>query len=131
MNYFSRFTLNNRVCGAAFLLFVVTLLLVFIALLLPLPAQAGEANAADDVTNDVTNNVLTLDPVKNNSSPNLDPVSQELKKKSGRLRFRDGPLCLCADGLQESDIKKAQQARNTSGKPQNGNDKNANSSAGE
>lgn len=72
-----------------------------LALLSPVLAFADEAD-----TND---NVIVLEPARENSSPSLDPLSQELKKKSKRLRFRDGPLCLCADGLQESDIKKAAQ----------------------
>ena len=72
-----------------------------LALLSPVFAVADEANGSD--------NAIVLEPARENSSPSLDPLSQELKKKSKRLRFRDGPLCLCADGLQESDIKKSAQ----------------------
>jgi hypothetical protein len=72
-----------------------------LALLSPVFAVADEAKGSD--------NAIVLEPARENSSPSLDPLSQELKKKSKRLRFRDGPLCLCADGLQESDIKKSAQ----------------------
>jgi hypothetical protein len=80
-----------------------------LAMLSPVLAFADEAVNASSASNKSTDNAIVLEPAQENSSPGLDPLSQELKKKSKRLRFRDGPLCLCADGLQESDIKKATQ----------------------
>jgi len=32
----------------------------------------------------------------------------EPKKKASRLRFRNGPVCMCADGLSENDILESQ-----------------------
>jgi hypothetical protein len=72
-----------------------------VTLLSPVLVQANQDNNSDTA--------VVLDPARGNSSPSLDPLSEELQKKSKRLRFRDGPVCLCADGLQESDIKKATQ----------------------
>jgi hypothetical protein len=31
--------------------------------------------------------------------------------KRGRLRFRDGPVCMCSQGMSEEDIQRAEQAR--------------------
>lgn len=113
MNYVSNNTPFSGVRSAFFLLFSG-------ALLLPLSVQADETFTADNVANEKTvttekiestEQQLVLDPVKNNSSPAANPVSEELEKKSKRLRFRDGPVCLCADGLTESDIKKAQKTK--------------------
>ena len=36
-----------------------------------------------------------------NVTANMSPVENA---KPNRLRFRNGPLCLCSDGLQEADI---------------------------
>lgn len=80
-----------------------------LALLSPVFAFADDAVNTVNASDKSSDNEIVLEPARENSSPSLDPLSQELKKKSKRLRFRDGPLCLCADGLQESDIKKAAQ----------------------
>lgn len=37
----------------------------------------------------------------NDIAANMSPVENA---KPNRLRFRNGPLCLCSDGLQEADI---------------------------
>ncbi|MEN0037565.1 MAG: hypothetical protein AAGC78_10870 [Cellvibrio sp.] len=71
--------------------------------------NTGDASDKSGASEERGNKTIVLEPARENSSPSLDPLSQELKKKSKRLRFRDGPLCLCADGLQEKDIKKAKQ----------------------
>lgn len=39
-------------------------------------------------------------------------ADQPARKKGSRLRFRDGPVCMCADGLTENDIM-ASQKRNS------------------
>lgn len=39
-------------------------------------------------------------------------ADQPAKKKGSRLRFRNGPVCMCADGLTENDIV-ASQKRNS------------------
>lgn len=44
------------------------------------------------------------------SAPSASPLA---KTRSSRLRFRNGPVCLCADGLSERDIREAAAARNT------------------
>lgn len=113
MNYVSNNTPISGVQGAFCLLFLG-------ALLLPLSVQADEPltinNAANEKTvvaekTESTEKQWVLDPVKDHSSPAANPVSEELEKKSKRLRFRDGPVCLCADGLTENDIKKAQKSK--------------------
>lgn len=113
MNYVSNNTPFSGVQGAFFLLFLS-------ALLLPLSVQADDGLTVEKVANekiattgtiDSTEKQLVLDPVKDNSSPAANPVREELEKKSKRLRFRDGPVCLCADGLTEGDIKKAQKTK--------------------
>lgn len=113
MNYVTNNTPFSGVQGTFFLLFLG-------ALFLPLSVQADEALTIDNAAKEKTalaektgsaEKQLVLDPVKDNSSPAANPVSEELEKKSKRLRFRDGPVCLCADGLTESDIKKAQKTK--------------------
>lgn len=49
-----------------------------------------------------SNNIESL--FASNTSTNMSPVENA---KSNRLRFRNGPLCLCSDGLQEADILNA------------------------
>ena len=83
-----------------------------LSLLSPIFAFADDAVSTSSASDKSGNKEIVLEPARENSSPSLDPLSQELKKKSKRLRFRDGPLCLCADGLQESDIKKSVQTKN-------------------
>lgn len=113
MNYVSSNTPFSGVRGIFFLLFLG-------ALLLPLSVQADEVLIIEQAVNEQTTvpektesteKQLVLDPVKDHSSPAANPVSEELEKKSRRLRFRDGPVCLCADGLTENDIKKAQKTK--------------------
>lgn len=113
MNFDSNNIPFSGVQGAFFLLFLGTLLL-------PLSVQADEALTIEKAAHEKTvvaektgsmEKQLVLDPVKDHSSPAANPVSEDLEKKSKRLRFRDGPVCLCADGLTESDIKKAQKAK--------------------
>ncbi|WP_039918627.1 hypothetical protein [Cellvibrio mixtus] len=113
MTFVTNNTPFSGVQGAFFLLFLG-------ALLLPLSVQADEALTIEKATNEkiaIAEKIesmekqLVLDPVKDHSSPAANPVSEELEKKSKRLRFRDGPVCLCADGLTENDIKKAQKTK--------------------
>jgi hypothetical protein len=37
--------------------------------------------------------------------------AEEDAPRRGRLRFRDGPVCMCALGLSEEDIQRAQEDR--------------------
>ncbi len=32
-------------------------------------------------------------------------------QRRGRLRFRDGPVCMCSDGMSEEDIRRAERER--------------------
>jgi hypothetical protein len=48
-----------------------------------------------------------------NQSPQMSPVKE---RRSSRLRFKDGPVCLCADGLQEEDILNARKPKTSSDK---------------
>jgi len=113
MHYVTSNTPFSGVRGTFFLLFSG-------ALLLPLSAQADEVLTIERAANEKIaiaektegmEKQWVLDPVKDHSSPAANPVSEELEKKSKRLRFRDGPVCLCADGLTENDIKKAQKTK--------------------
>lgn len=42
-----------------------------------------------------------------NELPAIDPASQKLN----RLRFRNGPVCMCSQGMSEADIQQAEQRR--------------------
>ena len=39
------------------------------------------------------------------------PEMKGEKPSGSRLRFRKGPVCMCAGGLSEQEIRKAEQAR--------------------
>lgn len=41
--------------------------------------------------------------------PAIDTVSQ----KRDRLRFRNGPVCMCSQGMSEADIQQAERRRAT------------------
>lgn len=34
-------------------------------------------------------------------------------KEESRLRFKDGPVCMCSGGLSEADIRKSEELRRT------------------
>lgn len=52
-------------------------------------------------TNTSTSDTATQLFSSNEVAENMSPVENV---KPNRLRFRNGPLCLCSDGLQEADI---------------------------
>ncbi|WP_193908191.1 hypothetical protein [Cellvibrio polysaccharolyticus] len=66
------------------------------------PVFAETENAASSTT-------AQAQPVQQDAEKADD---QPAKKKGSRLRFRDGPVCMCADGLTENDIM-ASQKRNS------------------
>ena len=35
----------------------------------------------------------------------------EEEERDSRLRFKDGPVCMCSSGLSEADIRKGEQSR--------------------
>lgn len=39
------------------------------------------------------------------------PVLAEEEERESRLRFKDGPVCMCSSGLSEADIRKGEQSR--------------------
>ena len=45
------------------------------------------------------------------SKQEAQPEMKGEKPSGSRLRFRKGPVCMCAGGLSEKDIRKAEQAR--------------------
>lgn len=64
------------------------------------------AQAADDATEPAEAPQQSIVESASSASPLA-------KARSRRLRFRNGPVCLCADGLSERDIQAAAAARNT------------------
>lgn len=64
---------------------------------LPVFAETGSAISTERKVNAETH----LEQAKN-------PELVVEKKPSKRLRFRDGPVCMCADGLTENDIMESQ-----------------------
>ncbi len=40
-----------------------------------------------------------------------DEVSPSDNRRSGRLRFRDGPVCMCSLGMSEEDIQRSARER--------------------
>lgn len=42
------------------------------------------------------------------SSTDAQASATEQTRRSSRLRFRNGPVCMCGDGLRESDIRNKQ-----------------------
>lgn len=75
--------------------------LLGLALLLPVGfATAAAAQAGEP------------EPQMSAVSPEAEPAAQPAKRS--RLRFRgNGPTCMCADGLSERDIRKAETAKST------------------
>lgn len=47
-------------------------------------------------------------------APSARDGQQEAPRR-GRLRFRDGPVCMCSLGMSEQDIERAQEERRRSG----------------
>ncbi len=67
-------------------------------LLLPMPfAVASEVNQ-------------TLQASSGPSAADSEQASTESQPRK-RLRFRDGPVCMCGDGLKESDIAAGRETR--------------------
>lgn len=64
-------------------------------LLLALTGAGAAAQAAD------------LPPPSNDRQ--LLTISREPPPPSSRLKYRNGPVCICSDGLSEADILRAQQ----------------------
>lgn len=82
--------------------FSLGLLSVVLALAIASPVFAETENAAS--SQDASTENVQQDAEK--------AADQPARKKGSRLRFRDGPVCMCADGLTENDIM-ASQKRNS------------------
>lgn len=39
------------------------------------------------------------------------PALAAEEERESRLRFKDGPVCMCSNGTSEADIRKAEQSR--------------------
>ncbi|MFP4132297.1 MAG: hypothetical protein ACOCUJ_02560 [Thiohalospira sp.] len=39
------------------------------------------------------------------------PALAEEEERESRLRFKDGPVCMCSNGTSEADIRKAEESR--------------------
>ncbi len=71
--------------------------LPLIAILTPMIYSSGHADKSNS-----TDSIISQTPIKEIA---------DKPRKSSRLKFRDGPICMCSNGFSEKDINKQSKIR--------------------